>query len=382
MISVTLFLPVSGGGALSATVLPSSPNVSPPPRPHPTVPVPSPTPDLIPSARPSTSLPSTPPPPKVVDKADAHAELEREERSGAPAISNRLGGAVVGKVGAVAKLDRNPRSASTTLPPLPREVGLETVDIDAEPDANQRSTTPTASATSHPIQSRVDVPAKSAANNHPGTPTRLAPSSTVFELASPIALNVSVTGNTMRRIRVTRIGNPSLGTHTPKASARRSEGGRKGSRAGAQGEVADQCVASCSISDCTVANRIPLPPLGRGVVVTTQAPSYSPQLPTAAVVASGEPPSRARAPRPPSVGVHTKLIITVASHPASSSGHDVKPHPDIMPRRALAPQPPVPPGSPGEFIGNTAGIRGALRANVLLLGRCGAALALVKCQVS
>ncbi len=358
---------VGGSGALSSASLTSPSIVSPPPLPRPTIPLPSPSPDLTPSARPSTPLPSTPPPPKVVEKADARAKLESDDQSGAPAVSHRLGGAVVGKVGAVAKLDPNPRSASTTLPPLPREVGLEAVDVDAEPDANQRSTPPTASATSHPFRRRVDVPAKRAATNLPGTPTQLAPSSTIDELASPIALNMSAKGNSMDRMKVTKMGSPSLGSHTPTASARRKEGGRTQNRAGAQGEVADQCVASCSIGDCTVANRIPPPPLGRSVAVITRAPRRCPQLPTAAVATTGELPRHARIPRPPRVGVHSIFTIPVNGHLATSFGHDVIPHPDIRPRRALAARAPVPPGSPGEFIGIVAGARGSMQIRPLAL---------------
>ncbi len=218
--SVTLFVLVGGIGALSAASLPSSSVVRPPPPPRPDIHLPTPSPDLTSLARPSSPLPSTPPPPKVVEKADARAKLESNDQSGAPAVSHRLGGAVVGKVGAVAKLDPRPRSASTTLPLLPREVGLEAVDADAEHDTTKRSTPPTASATSHPFRRRVDVPAERAAKNLPGTPTQPAPSSTIAELVSPIALSMSAKGIVMDRMIVTLMGSPILGSHTPKASAR------------------------------------------------------------------------------------------------------------------------------------------------------------------
>ncbi len=132
-----------------------------------------------------------------------------------------------------------------------------------------------------------------------------------------------------------------------------------------QGEAADRCVASSTIGGCTVANRTPPPPLGHSVTVITWAPRHSRQFPTAAVVITGEPPSRARAKRPPRLGMQSQFINTVPRHPAASFGHDVNPHPDIMPRRALAACTPVPPGSPGEFVIINAGIRGFMHVRPL-----------------
>ncbi len=116
-----------------------------------------------------------------------------------------------------------------------------------------------------------------------------------------------------------------------------------------RGEVAGQCVASGTVSGCPLANRSPPPPPGRSDAVIPLAPIPNRRVPSTADVSTSEPPSRARASRTPRGVMQVGFVKTAPRHLATSSGHDVKPHPNIMPRRALVARTPAPPGHASEF---------------------------------
>ncbi len=187
----------------------------------------------------SPTVPIAPSIPNVVVRADVRAKPEENARSGTPASPNRIG----------------------------REIGLEAVDADAEYATTTSSTAPTASATSHLLGFRVDVPAELEANIDPGTPTRQArTSSPSSELSSPFAQFMIARGSTMRSMMATPMGKPCPGPHTPGASAHETAGGRKVSHGGVRGEAAVQRVASCTVDECLSAIRTS-PPHPSGCII-------------------------------------------------------------------------------------------------------------------